>query len=90
MIRTGHYIAARFNGPRDSFNLFAQDASFNRGEYRALEDIWAKHVREGSRVVVEIVPHYRGLSARPHKLIVTWYVEGRERRREFQNEKKGK
>lgn len=34
----GHYIAARFDGPRDEFNHFAQDANFNRGAYRALED----------------------------------------------------
>lgn len=86
----GHYIAARFNGPRDSFNHFAQDASFNRGEYRALEDVWAKHLRAGSRVSVHIVPRYHGASVRPYKIIVTWVVDGRERTREFQNEKKGK
>lgn len=34
----GHYIALRFNGPRASFNHFAQDANFNRGAYRVLED----------------------------------------------------
>ena len=34
----GHFIAVRFNGPSDSFNHFAQDARFNRGAYRALED----------------------------------------------------
>ncbi len=27
----GHYIAARFNGPTDAFNHFAQDANVNRG-----------------------------------------------------------
>ena len=37
----GHYIARRFNGPTEAFNHFAQDANFNRGEYRALENIWA-------------------------------------------------
>lgn len=26
----GHYIAARFNGPTDTFNHFAQDTNFNR------------------------------------------------------------
>jgi hypothetical protein len=33
----GHYIAARFNGPSEAFNHFAQDANFNRGGYRVLE-----------------------------------------------------
>lgn len=40
----GHYIAARFNGPREWFNHFAQDANFNRGSYRALEDKWVKAI----------------------------------------------
>ncbi|WP_419827366.1 DNA/RNA non-specific endonuclease [Sphingomonas sp.] len=34
----GHYVAVRFNGPTDTFNHFAQDANFNRGGYRLLED----------------------------------------------------
>ncbi|WP_254602633.1 DNA/RNA non-specific endonuclease [Sphingomonas bacterium] len=34
----GHFIAARFNGPSDKINHFAQDANFNRGAYRVMED----------------------------------------------------
>lgn len=45
----GHYIAARFDGPTDAFNHFAQDANFNRGEYRRLEDQWRrKSGRDGT------------------------------------------
>ena len=51
----GHYIAARFNGPTDAFNHFAQDANFNRGEYRLLEDQWARAKRAGRDVTVKIV-----------------------------------
>ena len=86
----GHLIAARFNGPSDWFNHFAQDASFNRGEYRALEDAWAKGLRAGHRVSVNIVPHYRGFSTRPYKLSVTWEIDGKRLTREFRNERKGK
>ena len=32
----GHFIAARFNGPRDKFNHFAQNANFNRGAHTGL------------------------------------------------------
>lgn len=85
----GHYIAARFNGPREWFNHFAQDASFNRGGYRALEDNWAKAIRSGKRVFVDIVPHYQGTSMRPYKLNVVWYVDGRREAKEFRNEKGG-
>lgn len=83
----GHYIATRFGGPRDKFNHFAQDASFNRGAYRALEDSWAKTRRNGHRVFVDIVPHYAGSSQRPYSISVTWYVDGKAEFREFPNEK---
>ena len=86
----GHYIAARFNGPREWFNHFAQDANFNRGGYRALEDNWARAIRSGQRVFVDIVPHYRGTSMRPFKLTVDWYVGGRRQSKEFRNEKGGR
>jgi LysM repeat protein len=86
----GHYIAARFNGPSDSFNHFAQDATFNRGTYRAIEDGWAKNAKLGHRIFVDILPHYDGVSRRPKSLSVVWYVDGKRFEREFPNEKKGK
>ncbi|WP_037487873.1 LysM peptidoglycan-binding domain-containing protein [Sphingobium indicum] len=85
----GHFIAARFNGPGDSVNHFAQDRNFNRGAYRAMEDGWAKELRVGKKVIVDIVPHYEGISKRPYSLTVTWYVDGKKRVREFANETKG-
>ncbi|RIA35447.1 LysM domain-containing protein [Hephaestia caeni] len=86
----GHYIAARFNGPSDAFNHFAQDANFNRGIYRAMEDGWAASVRAGHRVMVDIVPHYDGLSLRPDRIKVTWFVDGEKRSRTFENEHRSK
>lgn len=86
----GHYIAARFNGPREWFNHFAQDSNFNRGGYRALEDEWAKAVRAGRRVLVDITPYYRGTSRRPYKLTIVWIVDGHRRSRDFQNERGGR
>lgn len=82
----GHYIAARFNGPREWFNHFAQDANFNRGAYRAIEDEWAKAIRSGQRVFVDIVPHYHGTSMRPYELVVAWYVDGQRTFQTFPNE----
>jgi hypothetical protein len=86
----GHFIAVRFNGPREWFNHFAQDANFNRGEYRALEDKWAKAVRSGKRVFVDIVPHYRGTSMRPYELDVIWIINGEKFRKRFANEVGGR
>lgn len=86
----GHFIAARFSGPREWFNHFAQDASFNRGAYRALEGTWASAVRSGKRVFVDVTPHYQGTSTRPYKLSVIWVVDGKEHVQAFPNEPRGK
>lgn len=86
----GHFIAARFNGPSDAFNHFAQDASFNRGRYRAIEDQWANDLRRGRRVSVDIVAYYSGESKRPSSLSVEWSVDGRWQSQDFSNEPKGK
>jgi hypothetical protein len=85
----GHFIAVRFNGPSDSFNHFAQDANFNRGAYRALEDQWAKDLGAKHKVFVDIEPRYVGTSRRPYHLTVTWYVDGEKFVSEFPNQAKG-
>ena len=86
----GHFIASRFNGPGDWFNHFAQNANFNRGAYRDLENGWAKSLKDGHQVFVDIVPHYQGGSTRPDSLRVTWYVDGAKSLKVFRNAKGGK
>lgn len=81
----GHYIARRFNGPSEAFNHFAQDASFNRGSYRALEDQWARATREGKRVAVMIAPVYEG-SQRPSHINVWFWIDGKRQSLKFPNE----
>lgn len=73
----GHYIAARFDGPTDAFNHFAQARGFNRGRYRTLEDSWAKAMKEGKKVRVHIVPHYSRNSLRPDGLKVEYFIQGK-------------
>lgn len=86
----GHYIANRFKGPSDAFNHFAQDRNFNRSAYRAMENAWAKHIREGRKVFVRIKPHYIGTSRRPNRLTVEWTVDGgKPEVQEFRNESRG-
>ncbi|WP_431358006.1 DNA/RNA non-specific endonuclease [Sphingomonas glacialis] len=43
----GPYIATRFNGPTDAFDQFVQNANFNRGQSRLMEDQWAKESGQG-------------------------------------------
>jgi len=86
----GHYIAIRFNAPRDAFNHFAQDANFNRGAYRRMEDSWVEDLEAERNVFVTIEPHYVGTSRRPESITVTWEVDGEKQVRKFSNEPKGK
>ncbi|GGB28138.1 hypothetical protein GCM10011380_17180 [Sphingomonas metalli] len=82
----GHYIAARFNGPTDAFNHFAQDAKFNRGVYRRLEDEWARSKRLGHAVSVKIAPEFGGTSVRPSAINVWWQVDGHKSSQKVSNE----
>jgi LysM repeat protein len=86
----GHIIASRFGGPRMAYNHFAQDAAFNRGAYRALEDIWAKAQNGGKQVSVRVNLGYANGSRRPDGLQVEWEVGGNRRRTEFANRAGGR
>ena len=83
----GHYIARRFNGPTDAFNHFAQNANFNRGGYRVLEDQWARAKREGKNVVVTVIPRYDGVSQRPWEIDVRFMIDGMPGSLKFPNER---
>lgn len=85
----GHYIAPRFNGPREKFNHFAQDRNFNRGGYREMEGEWGKQITAGRRVLVTIVPAYDGEARRPSTITVYWNVDGQKKKRIFHNEHGG-
>ena len=75
---------------RATFNHFAQDASFNRGSYRVLEDSRAKAKKAGKGVSVKITPHYGGSSRRPDAIEVSYKVGDELRVRIFSNVSKGK
>ncbi|MEH3106493.1 MAG: DNA/RNA non-specific endonuclease [Sphingomonas fennica] len=85
----GHYIAARFNGPTEAFNHYAQDATVNRGRYRALEDQWARDKRAGRSVSVRIVPVFDGSAVRPSHINVWWTVDGNPHSDKIPNQPKG-
>lgn len=86
----GHYIAARFNGPTYAFNHFAQDANFNRGEYRLLEDQWARAKRAGKNVTVKILPSFDGVSMRPAVINIWFTIDGHNESLQIPNEPKEK
>jgi hypothetical protein len=85
----GHLIAPRFGGPANDFNHIAQDANFNQGIYRKLEDKWAKAIKNNQKVVVETKLKCKGPTQRPDRLIVRYKIDNRRYIEKFHNEKGG-
>ena len=82
----GHMIGARFNGPSGLPNLVPQDAHLNRGAWKKMENQFEKHLREGSKVTVDVRPNYTGNSLRPDSFSVRYRVDnGRVHTKYFEN-----
>lgn len=81
----GHVIARRFNGPRDWFNHFAQDGSFNLGPYAKLEREWDRAMDAGHIVKVNIQASYEGRSRRPSTIVARYWIDGEPHIRRFPN-----
>lgn len=85
----GHFIAPRFGGPKETYNHFAQDANFNRGAYRALEDVWAKAQKNGENVSVRIDADYLDRNQQPDSITVRWSAPRTRGKRKFKNQAGG-
>lgn len=83
-------IGAHSHPESDAFNHFAQNANFNRGDYRVLETGWANDIKQGKTVWVKIVPSYTGSSQRPSTINILYTVDGALSKRSFSNAPKGK
>lgn len=82
----GHMIGARFNGPSGLPNLVPQDAHLNRGAWKKMENQFEKHLREGSKVTVDVRPNYTGSNLRPDSFSVRYRVDdGRTYTKYFEN-----
>lgn len=86
----GHYIARRFNGPKEAFNHFAQDGSFNRSDYAKLENQWEQAKRLRKQVRIKIVPVFEGKSQRPSALNVWFWIDGHRESLQLPNKSKEK
>jgi hypothetical protein len=72
----GHLIATRFDGSGEGINLVPQDSTLNRGDWKAMENGWARAVNDGKSVDVAIKPSYDGDSSRPDMFTVQYHIEG--------------
>ncbi|WP_410176235.1 hypothetical protein [Serratia ureilytica] len=56
--------------------VFPQEPSTNRGEFRDFEGDIAKQVRNGDNVIVRVVPQYRPGMTRPDSILYQARVNG--------------
>jgi hypothetical protein len=68
----GHLIGDRFGAPGDMRNLSPQNWKSNQGSYKDLEDRWAKTLKEGGDVHVEVTDVTRKGEDRPFMRRVEW------------------
>ncbi|WP_099073739.1 DNA/RNA non-specific endonuclease [Proteus alimentorum] len=54
----GHLIATRFSGPGEKINMVPMNSNLNRSEWKKMENIWARSLKENKEVNVKIEPVY--------------------------------
>ena len=72
----GHLIATIFTGPGEKLNIVPMNSNLNRGEWKKMENSWAKALRENKQVEVKIDLVYSGDNNRPVKFNVKYTIEG--------------
>ena len=87
----GHLIASIFEGSGKLDNLVPMDGNLNKGEWKKLENMWAKHLEKGRKVEVKIQPVYKESSQRPTMFRIDYKIEKKRWVRvEFENQPGGK
>ena len=57
-------------------NLVAQSFNVNRSEYRKMENVWQRALKDGKSVYVDIDLNYEGNGFRPTSFDITYYIDG--------------
>ncbi|MEK4628247.1 DNA/RNA non-specific endonuclease [Solibacillus sp. FSL R7-0682] len=87
----GHLIASIFKGSGSLDNLVPMNGNLNKGEWKKLENMWAKQLEKGKTVEVKIKPIYKGDSQRPVSFDIEYKIgKGDWQLKEFENKPGGK
>lgn len=87
----GHLIASILGGPGERLNIVPMDGNLNKGVWKQMENSWAKDLKAGKKVDVQIQPVYADNSKRPSSFNVTYSVDnGRPTRVNIDNAPGGK
>ncbi|MCX7569202.1 DNA/RNA non-specific endonuclease [Tumebacillus sp. DT12] len=72
----GHLIASIFEGSGSLDNLVSMNGNLNKGEWKKLENMWAKQLDNGRTVEVQVIPKYFGDSQRPDRFEIKYKIGG--------------
>ena len=81
----GHLAGDRFGGSPELDNLVSQSSNVNLSQYKKIENQWAKELKEGKRVKVNVEIKYDGNSLRPSGFSVKYEIDGKYFEREILN-----
>ena len=84
----GHLIGDQFGGIGNNANVLAMDKlvnNYHKGTWGKMEKAWAKALKDGKKVEVEIKPIYKDATARPHSFKVTEWIDGVKNKRTINN-----
>ncbi|QOS82316.1 DNA/RNA non-specific endonuclease [Paenibacillus sp. JNUCC31] len=73
----GHLAGDRFCGSPEIDNLVSQLSNVNLSKYKVLENEWAKAIKAGKKVKVEVNIKYDGDALRPSIFEVKYSIDGK-------------
>ena len=73
----GHLAGDRFGGSPEIDNLVSQSSGVNLGEYKKIENQWAKAIADGKKVTTNVEVVYDGDSLRPKLFKVRYTIDGK-------------
>ena len=81
----GHLIGDRFGGSPELDNLVSQAALVNLSKYKKIENQWAKAIKAGKKVSVDITVNY-DVGTRPVSFVVEYTIDGTSYKSDIPNE----
>lgn len=72
----GHLFGDRFGGSPELDNLVSQARKVNLSEFKVIENQWAKAIKNGQKVTVDININYAAGSCRPVSFDVSYTIDG--------------
>lgn len=72
----GHLFGDRFGGSPELDNLVSQTSKVNLSEYKKIENIWAKAIKDEKKVAVDIKINYPSGGSRPSSFEIEYTIDG--------------